>query len=254
MANILIGTDPEGFVVDGNDFISVTGLINASKDSPLAVPGGALQEDNVMAEFNTEPHSNFEEFSANIDSVIEQLLAYIPGISFHSVQHFEQEYLMGLGPQVLEFGCDPDYNAWTGMANMAPSPYTTMRTAAGHLHIGYENPDEVTSRAISRMCDVFAGLPSMVMQPDCKRREMYGKAGAMRYKPYGVEYRVLSNFWLNSTDTRRWAWDAMHLAVDSLPEHDRILAEIGDVQQIINSNDVTKAKQVCDNMGIAYVS
>ena len=31
----------------------------------------------------------------------------------------------------------------------------------------------------------------------------------MRFKPYGVEYRVLSNFWLTNLSRRRAVWDRM---------------------------------------------
>ncbi len=35
---------------------------------------------------------------------------------------------------------------------------------------------------------------------DTERRGMYGKAGAFRPKPYGVEYRTLSNAWLSNDE------------------------------------------------------
>lgn len=254
MSEITVGCDPEAFVVEGENIISVTGMIEGTKESPFPVEGGFIQEDNVLAEFNTEPHTEFQEFSDNIDTVIQQLLTKVPGLSFQASHHFEKEYLKSLGPDVLRFGCDPDYNAWTGKINTPPSPYTTMRTAAGHLHIGYDNPKRGTSNKIIQLCDVFAGLPSVVMQPECNRRQMYGNAGACRYKPYGVEYRVLSNFWVAYPELRKWAWDAMHLAVDSLEDYDYIIDHAGNVQDIINSNDVTTAKEVCDNMEISYVA
>ena len=49
---ILIGTDPEAFVVraDGTVDISV-GKIGGSKEEPRPVDGGAVQEDNVLAKY-----------------------------------------------------------------------------------------------------------------------------------------------------------------------------------------------------------
>jgi hypothetical protein len=45
------------------------------------------------------------------------------------------------------------------------------------------------------------------------RRELYGKAGAFRPKPYGVEYRVLSNRWLNSEALIRWVYNQSQLGM-----------------------------------------
>src|SRR5690625_1539949 len=200
---ITIGTDPEVAVVSGGQIVSVTGMIGAGKANPLPVTGGFIQEDNVSAEFNTEAHTSFESFNNNIGQVINELLSYVPGIEFKTSHHFEKAYLQSLGSSVLHFGCDPDFNAWTGEENEKPSPYTTLRSFAGHVHIGYDNPDKDTSNKLVQLCDVFLGVPSLLMDPDTERRELYGKAGACRYKDYGVEYRTLSNFWVASEDTRK---------------------------------------------------
>jgi len=49
---------------------------------------------------------------------------------------------------------------------------------------------------------------SLSWDNDDRRRELYGKPGSFRPKPYGVEYRVLSNMWLKSISTQKFVFDA----------------------------------------------
>jgi len=57
------------------------------------------------------------------------------------------------------------------------------------------------------MMDLYLGVPSVLMDKGELRKQLYGKAGAYRMKPYGVEYRTLSNFWIFSDTTIGWVWD-----------------------------------------------
>jgi hypothetical protein len=47
---------------------------------------------------------------------------------------------------------------------------------------------------------------------------MYGAAGAFRPKPYGVEYRVLSNAWLQSEELMAWVYRTTTKAITDLFE------------------------------------
>ena len=81
----------------------------------------------------------------------------------------------------------------------------------------------------------------MLLDDGAKRRELYGKAGAYRVKPYGVEYRVLSNFWLKSPALMQWVYDNTILAFK------RLLAGNPDFNNahcgaIINNSSVDDAK------------
>ncbi len=67
-----------------------------------------------------------------------------------------------------------------------------------------------------KQLDYFLGIPSLLLDKDEERRHLYGKAGAFRPKPYGVEYRVLSNFWLKSPELMRWVYNTTHLAISEL--------------------------------------
>jgi len=52
-----------------------------------------------------------------------------------------------------------------------------------------------------KILDLFVAIPAVLMEQgdDPKlRRKLYGRSGAFRYTPYGLEYRVLSNFWMSS--------------------------------------------------------
>lgn len=70
----------------------------------------------------------------------------------------------------------------------------------GHIHIGYDESSFDKSINIIRALDLFLGVPSIILDTDTLRRELYGKSGAFRIKNYGVEYRVLSNFWIQSQE------------------------------------------------------
>jgi hypothetical protein len=113
-------------------------------------------------------------------------------------------------------------------------------------------PEEVlfeTARAITKQMDFYLGLPSLLFDHDQERREMYGQAGAFRPKPYGVEYRVLSNRWLDSEHLMRWVFRSSLLAMQTVRE--RQLHEVyGDIQDIINTGDIASARRIIENEDI----
>lgn len=82
--------------------------------------------------------------------------------------------------------CDPDFNVWKdGRPNLVGRPSPGGRSAGGHIHIGYDDFNDITNNAIVKALDVFISIPLIFMEPDNKRKEMYGKAGAYRPQPWG---------------------------------------------------------------------
>jgi hypothetical protein len=125
-----------------------------------------------------------------------------------------------------ELGCSPDYNAWTGECNTPPDrpeADATLSVAAGHIHIGWTEDEDPTNlqhilncRDLVKQLDWYLGAWSVNHDKDPTRRTMYGRAGACRYKPYGVEYRVLGNFWVMDKTMRQPVWDRMIQAIDDI--------------------------------------
>lgn len=244
--NLLIGHDAEVFVSEHNEITSAIGkLSGASKENPLAVPFGAVQEDNVLAELNIHPASSAEEFIHNTQEVLRSLGGMLPEheLVFQSSHVYERQVLRSLGEAAMEFGCEPDFNVWTGSENTIASPYTTLRTAGGHIHFGFDNPTDDTRHDVIKAADYLMGLPSLMKDDDGRRRELYGKAGAFRPKSYGVEYRTLSNFWMATPELMRWVYEQAVLTFNSiskLSDMESILSP-SDLVDIINTNKVDDA-------------
>lgn len=242
---VTIGCDPEVFLQDiTGAIVSAVGRVGGTKESPFKVKCGAIQEDNVMAEFNTDPARSAREFVTNIRTVLNELRDKVDehayDLAIVSSHEFTIDQLQRSGRQALMFGCDPDFDAYTGKQNVAPSPYTTLRTAGGHIHVGYDDglSDEKNAAIVRRM-DLLLGVPSVLLDDDQRRRTMYGKAGAMRHKPYGVEYRSLSNFWIKHKDYIEWAFNQAVTAATSdfeVPESAII--------HCINTGDAVLAKKL----------
>lgn len=225
------GCDPEVFIRnDKGKIVPACGLIPGTKEEPFKVEGGSVQVDGVAAEFGIDPASNFDEFNGRITLVMKQLKDMLPkgyGLVIDPVATFDPEDFDQLPPEATALGCVPDLNAWTEEANVPPDPLQFMytRTGAGHIHIGFtENESEdnkqhrLNCRDLVRQLDWFLGSYFCEKEgtEGARRRLMYGQAGAHRIKPYGVEYRVLSNFWLTSKERRVQTWNRMQIAINDM--------------------------------------
>lgn len=216
--NFMLGADPEVFFKKNGKALSAYGLIPGDKKTPHKTKRGAIQVDGTAGEFNIDPTpiADFDNFNLNIVETVKDLKTAAnqsdKGItlSIVPVQDYGQEYLDSLPDEAKELGCDPDYNAYTLEENPRPDGERTFRTGAGHVHIGWgadipvDNPDHMAICAgFVKVLDATVGMFMTVIDRDPRRRELYGKAGAMRMKHYGVEYRTPSNVWIINRN-RRW--------------------------------------------------
>ncbi len=260
---ILVGCDPEVFVKKDNIFQSAYGLIKGDKKNPQKVNRGAVQVDGMALEFNIDPAHSEDEFCLNVQDVFNTMRLMVPDYEVVAVPvaHFDPAYMKTQPKEALELGCDPDYNAWTKIPNIKPNGDRPMRTASGHIHIGWTDDQDIYDENHKHRCDLvvkqmdfYLGLSSLAYDGDVERREMYGKAGCCRYKPYGVEYRTLSNAWLKSEALMRTIYRNTVEGVKQVVAGNILANKYGDIQAIINNSDVNEAMRICktENIEVCY--
>lgn len=265
MSKILIGADPEIFVKQGGVFVSAHGLIPGDKANPHKVPKGAVQVDGMALEFNIDAAGSEAEFVGNVDHVLGLLAAMVPGYELVAtpVADFSLDYIAAQPAEARELGCDPDYCAYTNGPNPRPNNLLPMRTASGHVHIGWGDGFDVHSgahdaacKAVARQMDVFLGIPSLFYDDDERRRSMYGKGGAYRRKPYGAEYRTLSNAWLLSKDRMAWVYRNAVKGMEALMAGEAAYTNplCADVEAIINTSDKKRAEKIIRDLNLEVVA
>ena len=223
---VALGADPEVFLVDkdGQPF-SAEGLFGGTKYKPKPMgigEGFFIQEDNVSAEYNIPPSTTAAGFARNI----EKGLSYIRSrakklklnICLESALKFPEQHLTTKHAQTL--GYEPDYNIWSMRVNERPVPPKLLRTAAGHVHASWKDPEPDQVTALVRTLDVILGVPSILVTKKNERRSLYGRAGAFRPKDYGVEYRTLDNFWIGRLDYSKFVFNGVTKAMNRLSDDD----------------------------------
>lgn len=255
-----IGADPELFLYnkDKNEYIPVCGLIGGTKEKPIPVTNDglfSLQEDNVMLEYTIPPSKTEEEFTKNINFIknyIEETVLAPKNLipKYVASAMFNPKYLKSKA--ALLFGCSPDYNAWTLDQNKVNGDNPLLRTAGGHIHIGYKDPVFETNIQLIKAMDLFLGVPSILLDTDTERRKVYGKAGAFRNKDYGVEYRVLSTFWTATDELIKWAYTNTLQAIDFV-NIDGIITNEDDIIKCINTCDKDMALEIIEDYNINII-
>lgn len=263
MPGFTFGCDPELFVFDREGLPVPAGkFIPGTKEEPYKVPFGAVQRDGLAAEFNIDPVETFQEWDHHITRVVAELQKFLPsGFTLGSVPSvtFPEETWEAVSPSDKELGCTPDFNAWTGEVNPPPDVGDSRtRCAGGHIHYGWVEGADISDekhvancRDLVKQLDWYVGTWSVRQDEDDTRRKMYGKAGACRYKEYGVEYRTLSNFWISSKTRRLMVWNRMQAAIwgmrdNYMPESKQyaFAPEAGNVLVIDMINSSKRNKQM----------
>lgn len=252
-----LGADPELFLTYNNgNGKSAIGLIPGTKEDPyiISTEGHSVQVDNVLLEFNVPPANNSQDMFINIQFIMAWFKKNIPKddkLNVCGSMIFDSFELKS--DKAKEFGCDPDFNAWTESMNESPKAENIkLRSAGGHIHISYADPTIDSSLALIKALDLYLGVPSILIDTDTERRKLYGKAGCFRLKKYsdhegGVEYRTLSNFWIKSLEDVEFIFQGVDKAFSHIKEKGEIDSRSDlarDIVNCINSSDKKLANRL----------
>jgi hypothetical protein len=269
LEDVTIGADPELFVREAagrRRFISGHGMIPGTKEAPHPVEGGAVQVDGMALEYNVDPCKTAQAFVDTNNRVLAQLSQMVPDVELCAMPmaRFTETIWENAPKEAKILGCDPDYDAYTGQRNDAPEPPKRVRTAAGHVHVGWVDgmdPEDIGHNEACKLLaielDYYLGLPALVVDhsdASQSRRSSYGRAGTYRAKPYGVEYRTLSNFWVGSDRFTHWVFNNAKLAVANLLKGQSSYGKFP-VKDFINasklsSNHILEVKHYCGDNSI----
>ncbi len=214
----LLGADPELFVTglqkDARgrplkwDTLPAFGLFGGNKNKPMQMEGMgegfAYLEDNAALEFNIPPQSTADGFVETIKTAKRwlqrnKLDPQELTMSDSNVLVLAPKYQAD--PRGKEVGCLADFDAYgNGDAPKEREPFDAnvlgnKRYAGGHFHIAY-NHTVIPPFVAARFLDLYLTLPWLEYDRQADRRKVYGQAGLYRPKPYGLEYRSMSNWWL----------------------------------------------------------
>lgn len=279
MKAITFGSDPEFFLADQDGNLrSAIGIIKGTKENRLDIGGGhRIYYDNVLAECEISPAvsaadavKKFQDCFQKYANAVKPYRLVVRASATMPKAECEHD-------DAKVFGCEPEYDAYDVQVVSPPmcEEGNTFRSAGGHIHVGYEggaNPDDDEELAfavawdriwVARMCDLFLGIPSLVMDHDPTskaRRKLYGGAGSHRpCDKYGIEYRSLSNFWLAQPALVNLMYQLAQCAVNVVMEarqHEHIWEKVinpTSLRRTINNGDVVRAEHIMAKVLPKYV-
>jgi len=276
-----LGCDPEfffkldGVVIGAEKVFEKNGLRNTVPSvNDLCVVQGTESKfiiDGVQAELNPRPNTcraNLaNEISACFKTLKKELEKQGKGVSVdlsRSITLTEQE-LSSLDKENQKLGCMPSKsvyaNAGVKLAEVDGTKHL-QRSAGGHIHIGVESHNVGLKEMVAKdpdkvvqMLDLICGNTCVLIDRDegnKERRKLYGRAGEYRLPKHGLEYRTLSNFWLESYHLMSFAFGTARLAIELVADKannqkfiEAFLGSVNqvDVQKAINENDFDLALQ-----------
>jgi hypothetical protein len=221
------GSDPELMLIteDGKYKSAIT-IVPGSKSRKLKIGNCHYYYDNVLAECNIQPANSKSETIENIRTALRQYAEIVAAhgvkLVIQAAQRYPREELKTKEAKYV--GCKSESCAYELIDEVDPRPLqrkfktTPLRTAGGHIHLGTPLGFEyLSSISLVRMLDLFVGVPSLYLDNDpssSERRKLYGEAGRYRRPEHGVEYRVLSNFWLGSPQLVGLIYDLCEYTID----------------------------------------
>lgn len=215
MSKVSFGADPELLLTKQSKPYSAIGVIQGGPDNRIKVKGHSFFYDNVLAECAIKPGKSKKEVINNFRECLQIYADMVKPFKLtpQASINFPESQLRH--PDARKAGCAPDNCAYA-MKQMEPPKEAmengNLRSCGGHIHLGSnllvsDGPEPIL--AIYAL-DLFVGISSLFLDRDptaARRRALYGAAGRFRTKDYGIEYRSLSNFWLESPKMTELIYD-----------------------------------------------
>lgn len=281
--NPTIGMDPEIVLLSNTtkklcSAREALGTTTYRKTSPHSFGSSEVCVDGFLAEINPAPNTCREWVLNNIRDCLTMLYNTVErkglDISCKSTVNVPKPVRTKATEAELELGCEPDYSAYSGQVNIIPDEMRNgnTRSGGGHLHYGfnytcgqtnvsYQSSQDMWETALTyepvahriiKAMDYMVGLPCVLLDDKnaATRRKLYGKAGSYRIQPHGIEYRVLSNFWVNHPALASMAMELGRSALRVATCQYNVCEELfnlipaEDVQSIINENCKTEARRL----------
>ena len=244
--SVKFGSDPELFFIKDGNVVPSTAYLTSKT--------GLVAEDGFQLELHPQPDSCRQTSGGRIARALNDALkiAEDHGATLSlAVGHVIDDDTWGKTPMMLRrFGCNPTDSAYDDKTRRVTGIREKFRAAGGHIHIGSTflvNSKDNVKNFIS-VADAVCGSLFVLLDRDdnnIRRRKNYGRAGEHRLKSYGVEYRVLSNFWLHSYTLWSLATAQLRIAISivdkGLTEELFEYINISDVRKAINENDTDLA-------------
>lgn len=170
-------------------------------------------------------------------------------LSIQNVFEVPFEELQAEKEEFVQFGCSPSLNAY-GLArpdlNGREVPY---RMAGGHIHYGITGKTPEQLAEMVKSMDAILGVACVSLAAEFDnpvRRTMYGLAGEYRLPKHGLEYRVLSNFWLTHPVIANLVFDigrkAASVGSSRLLQHWKSSED--ETIEVIQTHDVIAARKI----------
>lgn len=250
-SRITVGFDIEFALLNtrGN-LVSAIPYLSGTKNTPFFVgeANGNIQRDNVAFEIAVNYDISADQLVQRTRNILQSGLDMLPkGYSLACIPSSVYTTKELKHPEAQEFGCDPDYDAKTGKVNEFKDIVDpNLRSFGFHVHTGH---DHLHPRTHILASDLTLGLFSTLKDnsPDAlMRRKLYGKPSCYRLKPYGVEYRTLSNYFCKSPRLMRMAWTLNQLAYHIATVHPQTIFEAVDMFElsdiIMTGNELAAAE------------
>lgn len=230
-----LGSDPEIFLKDGDQIVGSEKVI-----PPQGLGVNAVVRDGVQAELHPIPYVCRANLANSLSICFRTLLDHLKMVPTMSVcltpvvTLSEAEFAQ-LSPESRVLGCQPSLNLYDPQATVNVPPGYPVRSAGGHIHIGLNGGDPRYSiytkwgkgdhaKQLVQLMDILVGNTCVLIDRDpraAERREFYGRAGEYRLPSHGVEYRTLSNFWLQGHELLSLIGGLTKLAVGILASTDQ---------------------------------
>lgn len=268
---LMSGTDPEIFAVDGKGQVLPAWEFLPDKPHAIALKKKFLDTDGdpyipmfwdgVQAEFCPQGRACLETLHDHIRLGLMRILKSVrtkygkeANLTLQNTVQLTDEIVKTAKEDYLRFRCSPSMNIYHDPGSIPPDHHEyRYRFAGGHIHIGFRAKltAPIIEEIVKALDNVLAiASVSMAAGIDtAERRKMYGRAGEFRLPPHGIEYRVLSNFWLSHPAisnlifelTRQTVKFAMSGLFRTCWASNRDV-----VRDVINNNDVAAARKILD--------